>query len=83
MTRPTKLEDIQKTLTLITDRLENHSHFVIKDILPQLEVLQRQVAKLWISEDRFTELERAVADIAGVVYQRRTGKPADSRVRKH
>jgi hypothetical protein len=62
--------------------LDSHSLFYMREVMPVVEKLRGEITRLWISNDRFTELERAVADLAYIIYDRKNRK-ADSRVRPH
>jgi hypothetical protein len=74
-------QDIQKQFEEIETRLQRHSLFYMDEVLPAIQKLRMDIENLWISNDRFTELERAVADIAQIVYDRKTRHKADSRLR--
>jgi len=75
------LQDIRTTFQEIEKKLHNHSMLYLNEIKPALDKLQKDMEALWVSNDRFTELERAVADIALVVYDRPSRSRADSRIR--
>jgi hypothetical protein len=66
--------DIERTVKAIDLRVSGHSKFLATDVAPELDLLRKQIERLWVSNKRFTDLEQAVADIAAVVYKNRTGR---------
>ena len=61
--------------------LVGHSKWVIHEMLPELDALREQVESLWISDERFKDLEQAIATLAQDFYEGRAGHPIDSRSR--
>jgi hypothetical protein len=76
-------KQLEKRIEAIEQRLDGHSKFLVNEVIEGLASVRDEMQLLVVSNDRFTELERAVADIAMVVYDRKTRRKADSRVRPH
>lgn len=76
-------KEVEAAIAAMNKRLDAHSLYIINEVMPAIEKARAELARIWVSNDRFTELERAVADIAMVVYDRKSRKRADSRVRPH
>lgn len=74
------LDDIDKRQKELDARMERHSLYLVHEVLPQIERVERSLRDVWISDSRFKELGEAVAMIAQLVYENRTGKPIDSHV---
>jgi len=74
-------EQLQRRFETIEQRLDAQSLYILNELMPVLEKVRGDHQRLWVSNDRFTELERAVADVAMALLDKRTGK-ADSRVRE-
>jgi hypothetical protein len=79
-----RIKKLEQSVQALEGRLRSHGNYVMHDILPLLDRIREDMDALWISNDRFTELERAVADMALTLYGReqvRRRTPADSRLR--
>lgn len=73
------MKTIEERIAELEERADNQSKFLAMTVGPALEEVAEQMGKVWISDDRFRELERAVADIAAIIMKQ-NAKWADQRV---
>ena len=74
-------EQLNARLDELERRLANHSNFLLNDIQPLLQTLRAGIDDLTITQDRFNQLEEAVADIAIIVFNQKAKWPVDRRGR--
>jgi hypothetical protein len=78
-----RITELENKFAVFKSRLDRHSAAILDEILPALDKIDIQLNRLIVSNDRFMELERAVADIAVAVYDQRTKKADKRTTRKH
>jgi hypothetical protein len=73
-TIPERMETLEGQMATLIGRMDSHSQYIVTTLLPQLDALERKLTKVWVSDERFTELGDAVADIAAMVYKIKNDK---------
>lgn len=76
-----RLEALEQSVDALRNRVTSQSTFIMNELLPVLDKMREDMDALWISNDRFTELERAVADVRIALFHEQEYRQADRRLR--
>lgn len=70
----TDIQILELEVQNIKQTIKNHDLYYLSEVLPKFRQLQEEFERVWMTDQRFKDLEGAVAKLADEIHFMRTGK---------